>query len=75
MECFRALNLLCRFYWVDDKTACLYFDDKDDLKQARGWLSKSYPNMLINVANVVNDDLDDPYEFVDFTQSIIMHRE
>ncbi|GBB91981.1 hypothetical protein RclHR1_19470004 [Rhizophagus clarus] len=60
MECFRALNLLCRFHWIDNDTnhttAQLYFDNENKLKKARSWLKKNYPNMLVD---------DDPFIYVE----------
>lgn len=64
MECFRALNLLCEFYWIDDTSAHLYFDSESKLKHAKDWLSKSYPNLLVN----------DAFLIVELTASIMLYR-
>lgn len=65
MECFRALNLLCQFYWEDDTTAHLYFDSESKLIHARDWLSKSYPDLLVN----------EPFLIVTMTESIMLVRD
>ncbi|GET01772.1 NYN domain-containing protein [Rhizophagus clarus] len=65
MECYRALNLLCQFCWLDDTTAHLYFDDESDLKKAEMWLSKSYPDLLVD---------SDPFLIVDLTKSIMLNK-
>ncbi|CAG8641810.1 17238_t:CDS:2 [Rhizophagus irregularis] len=48
MEYYFTRNLLCQFYWINGTTAHLYFDSKNQLQDASNWwLSKDYPNMLV----------------------------